>query len=350
MNVVVKGTTIGTVTDSQGKFSLNVASPEAIVVFSFIGYVIQEIPIGGQTVINVKFVPDTQTLAEVVVVGYGTQDKKDVTGAISSVKGSDFQNLPVSTTQQALQGRTAGVNIVRSGGEPGNPGAIRVRGVGTVNDANPLIIIDGVPSDGPLADVNPNDIESVEVLKDASASAIYGTRAANGVVIVTTKRGQSGQGVKMSLNGYTGISDRIKSIDVLDASNLAMLKRERYTNDGLAIDPIWEDPQYQTQKTDWQKEVLDQGTVNNLDLSISGGGEKSTFSISGGVYNEQGMIKNSYFKRYSFRINSDHKISEKFKIGQSLQITNQSNHRAKHHVRSRRTCLERNPVSSGVTC
>jgi TonB-dependent starch-binding outer membrane protein SusC len=162
-------------------------------------------------------------------------------------------------------------------------------------------------------------------LKDASASAIYGTRAANGVVIVTTKRGQSGQGVKMSVNGYTGISNRIKSIDVLDAANLAMLKRERYTNDGLAIDPIWEDPQYQTQKTDWQKEVLDQGTVNNLDLSISGGGERSTFSLSGGLYNEQGMIKNSYFKRYSFRINSDHKISEKFKIGQSLQITDQSN-------------------------
>jgi TonB-linked SusC/RagA family outer membrane protein len=325
VNVVEKGTTNGTVTDTQGAYTLNVAAPESILVFSFIGYLTQEITVANQATIDIQLQPDTKTLAEVVVVGYGTQDKKDVTGAISSVKGSDFQNLPVSTTQQALQGRTSGVNIVRSGGEPGNPGAIRVRGVGTVNDANPLIIIDGVPSDGPLADVNPNDIESVEVLKDASASAIYGTRAANGVVIVTTKRGQSGQGVKMSLNGYTGISDRIKSIDVLDASNLAMLKRERYTNDGLAIDPIWEDPQYQTQKTDWQKEVLDQGTVNNLDLSISGGGEKSTFSISGGVYNEQGMIKNSYFKRYSFRINSDHKISEKFKIGQSLQITNQSN-------------------------
>ena len=325
VNVVEKGTTNGTVTDSQGAYTLSVAGQESILVFSFIGYLTQEITVANQVTIDIQLQPDTKTLAEVVVVGYGTQDKKDVTGAISSVKGSDFQNLPVSTTQQALQGRTAGVNIVRSGGEPGNPGAIRVRGVGTVNDANPLIIIDGVPSDGPLADVNPNDIESVEVLKDASASAIYGTRAANGVVIVTTKRGQSGQGVKMSVNGYTGISNRIKSIDVLDAANLAMLKRERYTNDGLAIDPIWEDPQYQTQKTDWQKEVLDQGTVNNLDLSISGGGERSTFSLSGGVYNEQGMIKNSYFKRYSFRINSDHKISEKFKIGQSLQITDQSN-------------------------
>ena len=325
VNVVEKGTTNGTVTDSQGAYTLNVAGPESILVFSFIGYITQETTVANKATIDIQLQPDTKTLAEVVVVGYGTQDKKDVTGAISSVKGSDFANLPVSTPQQALQGRTSGVNIVRSGGEPGNPGAIRVRGVGTVNNADPLIIIDGVPSDGPLADVNPNDIESVEVLKDASASAIYGTRAANGVVIVTTKRGKSGERLNMNVNAYTGISNRIKSIDVLNATDLAMLKRERYTNDGLAIDPIWEDSQYQTQKTDWQNEVLGQGTINNLDLSISGGGERSTFSISGGVYNEQGMIKNSYFKRYSFRLNSDHKISEKFKIGQNLQITNQSN-------------------------
>ena len=323
VNILVKGTTTGTATDMEGNFSITVPGSESILVFTFIGYVMQEIPVGNQTVINVQLSPDTQTLSEVVVVGYGTQEKSDVTGAISSVKGSEFQNLPVSSTQQALQGRTAGVNIVRSGGEPGNPGAIRVRGVGTVNDANPLIIIDGVPSDGPLVDVNPNDIESVEVLKDASASAIYGTRAANGVVIVTTKRGKFNEGLKMSVSGYTGISNHIKLLEVLDASTLAMLKAERYTNDNLPIDPIWEDPQYQTQKTNWQEEVLGQGTVNNLDLSISSGGEKSSISISGGLYDEQGMIKHSYFKRYSVRINSDHKISNKFKLGQNLQITNQ---------------------------
>ncbi len=324
VNVLVKGTTFGTVTDANGNFSVTIPPGESILVFSFIGFLSQEVSVNGRTNLSVTLIGDLKTLSEVVVVGYGTQDKKDVTGSISSIKGKEFENLPVSSTQQALQGRTAGVNIVRSGGEPGNSGAIRIRGVGTVNDANPLIIIDGVPSDGPLIDVNPNDIESVEVLKDASASAIYGTRAANGVVIVTTKRGKFGQGLKMSVNGYSGISNRIKSIDVLDAPTLAMLKQERYSNDNLAIDPIWQDPQYQTQKTDWQNEVLGQGTVNNLDLSISGGGEKSTFALSGGVYNEQGMIKNSYFKRYSFRINSDHKITDKFKIGQSLQITNQT--------------------------
>lgn len=324
VNVLEKGTTNGTVTDTDGVYTLNVSSAESILVFSFIGYLTEEIVVGNQATIDIQLKSDAKTLSEVVVVGYGTQDKKDVTGAISSVKGSDFENLPVSSTQQALQGRASGVTIVRSGGEPGNSGSIRIRGVGTVNNADPLIIIDGVPSDGPLGDVNPNDIESVEVLKDASASAIYGTRAANGVVIVTTKRGKFGQGLKMSVNGYSGISNRIKSIDVLDASTLATLKRERYTNDGQAIDPIWEDASYQTQRTNWQDELLGQGTVNNLDIAIASGGEKSTFSLSGGIYNEQGMIKNSYFKRYSFRINSDHKISDKFKIGQSLQLTNQT--------------------------
>lgn len=324
VNVLEKGTSNGVATDAEGKFSLNVSSEASILVFSFIGYVTQEVTVGTQSVINVQMASDINTLNEVVVVGYGTQEKSDITGSISSVKGSDFANLPVSSTQQALQGRTAGVNIVRSGGGPGSTGDIRIRGVGTVNDASPLVVIDGVPSDGPLADVNPNDIESVEVLKDASASAIYGTRAANGVVIVTTKRGKFGQSLRMSVNGYSGVSNRIKSIDVLDAPTLAMLKRERYTNDGLAIDPIWEDTQYQTQLTDWQDEVLGEGTINNLDVSVSSGGEKSAFAFSGGVYNEQGMIKNSYFKRYSFRINSDHKISNKFKLGQNLQITSQA--------------------------
>jgi TonB-linked SusC/RagA family outer membrane protein len=323
VNVVVKGTSTGTVTDSDGKFSLNVDSPESTLVFSFIGFVMQEVPLGGQTVVNVALVADTQTLSEVVVVGYGTQEKSDVTGSISTVKGQDFENIPVPTAQQVLQGRAAGVNIVRSGGAPGDAGTIRIRGTGTVNDANPLIVIDGVPAGG-LDDVNPNDIESIDVLKDASASAIYGTRAANGVVIVTTKRGKFGDRLKMNINGYTGVTSRIKSIDVLDASTLAMLKRERYTNDGDPVHTIWTDPQYQTQKTDWQDELLGQGSVSNVDLSVSGGSEKSSFAISGAYYNEKGMISNSFFKRYSLRINSDHKISNKLKIGQNLQVTNQN--------------------------
>ena len=255
-------------------------------------------------------------------MGYGTQEKKDVTGAVSSVKGNDIQNLPVAGASQALQGRAAGVNVVRNGGAPGNGGAIRIRGTGTINNADPLIIIDGVPA-GSLNDVNPNDIASIEVLKDASASAIYGTRAANGVVIVTTKRGDFKQPLRFTVNGYTGVSNAVKTIDVLDAPTLAALKRERYTNDGIAINPIWEDPQYQTQKTNWQDALLGQGTTQNVDISLAGGGENSSFLLSGGYYDEQGMINSSFFRRLSLRINSDHKISKRFKVGESLQLTSQ---------------------------
>ncbi|MBL0739680.1 SusC/RagA family TonB-linked outer membrane protein [Chryseolinea sp. Jin1] len=321
VNVVVKGTSIGAVTDADGNFSLNVPEDDAVLVLTFIGYLTQEIPLNNQTVINVQMEPDSKTLSEVVVVGYGTQEKKDVTGSISAVKGSDFENLPTGGAQQALQGRAAGVNVVRNGGAPGNAGNILIRGLGTVNNADPLIVIDGVPA-GNMNDVNPNDIQSLDVLKDASASAIYGTRAANGVVLITTKRGKFDDKLKITVNAYTGVSHRIKTLDVLDAPTLTQLKQESFNNDGAAIPALWQDPQYQTQKTNWQDEVFTKGTTDNIDLSIRGGGKYSSFAISGGKYSEKGIIGNSYYKRYTFRINSDHKIGERLKIGQSLQFTN----------------------------
>ncbi|WP_163381519.1 SusC/RagA family TonB-linked outer membrane protein [Cyclobacterium sp. SYSU L10401] len=316
--ITVAGSNTGTVSDIDGKFSLTVPDQASIVV-SFIGYTTQTIEVGNRTEFTIQMIADETSLNEVLVVGYGTQEKRDVTGAVSSIKGGDIQNLPVSGAAQALQGRAAGVNVVRNGGAPGNQGSIRIRGTGTLNNADPLIIIDGVPG-GNLNDVNPNNIESIEVLKDASASAIYGTRAANGVVIVTTKRGDFDQPLKFELNGYTGVSNAIKTIDVLEAPDLALLKRERYTNDGLAINPIWENPAYQTQQTNWQEELLGQGSTRNMDLTLTGGNKNSSFMLSGGVFEEKGMITNSNFRRLSFRLNSDHKISDRFKIGQNLQL------------------------------
>jgi len=316
--ITVAGSNTGTVSDIDGKFSLTVPDQASIVV-SFIGYTTQTIEVGNRTEFTIQMIADETSLNEVLVVGYGTQEKRDVTGAVSSIKGSNIQNLPVSGAAQSLQGRAAGVNVVRNGGAPGNQGSIRIRGTGTLNNADPLIIIDGVPG-GNLNDVNPNNIESIEVLKDASASAIYGTRAANGVVIVTTKRGDFDQPLKFELNGYTGVSNAIKTIDVLEAPDLALLKRERYTNDGLAINPIWENPAYQTQQTNWQQELLGQGSTRNMDLTLSGGNKNSSFMLSGGVFEEKGMITNSNFRRLSFRLNSDHKISDRFKIGQNLQL------------------------------
>ncbi|WP_245189710.1 SusC/RagA family TonB-linked outer membrane protein [Lunatimonas salinarum] len=316
--VTVQGTSMGTVSDLDGKFSLNVPD-NAVLVISYIGYQTQVISVGSQTLFAIKMVQDESALSEVLIVGYGTQEKKDVTGAVSSVKGANIQNLPASGSSQLLQGRAAGVNVVRNGGAPGNQGSIRIRGTGTLNNADPLIIVDGVPG-GNLNDINPNDIESIEILKDASASAIYGTRAANGVVIVSTKRGDFEKPLQFAVNGYTGVSNAIKTIDVLDAPTLAQLKRERFTNDGLPINPIWENPSYQTQLTDWQRELLGQGTIHNMDISLTGGNRNSSFMLSGGYFEEKGMIQNSGFKRISFRLNSDHKISDRFKVGQSLQL------------------------------
>lgn len=321
VNIVVKGTTLGSVTDASGNFSLNVPSNDVVLVFSFIGFVTQEVSVAGRATIDVILLADSQTLSEVVVVGYGTQEKKDVTGAVSAVKGSDLENLPNSGAQQALQGRAAGVNIVRNGGAPGNSGSILIRGMGTVNNFDPLIVIDGVPA-GSMNDVNPSDIQSIDVLKDASASAIYGTRAANGVILITTKRGKFDDKIKVTVSGYTGVSNRIKTIDMLDARTLSELKQEAYTNDELTIPSIWQETQYQTQKTNWQNEILRQGTTNNMDISIRGGGKSSSFAISGGYYDEKGMIENSYYKRYTFRINTDHKVGEHFKIVQNFQFTN----------------------------
>jgi len=318
VNIVIKGTTTGAITDLDGNYSLNVPDQDAVLVYSFIGFASIEEPVGGRTTINVVLSEEITQLGEIMVVGYGTQVKRDVTGAISSVKSEDIENLPIASSSQALQGRMSGVQVVRTGA-PGENGKIRIRGTGTINNADPLIIIDGFPG-GSLDDVSPNDIESIEVLKDASSSAIYGTRAANGVIIITTKRGKTNEKMQFSVNAYTGISNVVSTVDVLEAPQLAELKRERYTNDGDPINPIWQDPAYQTQKTNWQDELFGTGKKHNLDITLRGGGAKSSYNMMLGYFDEQGMIKNSYFKRLSFRVNSDHKVSDRFTIKQSLQL------------------------------
>lgn len=320
VNITAKGTTRGVISNDEGAYSINLQPGDSILIFSSTGYSRAEVVIGGRSTIDIALATSASGLAEVVVIGYGTQARRDVTGAVASVKGDELQNLPVSGAVQALQGRAAGVNIVRNGGSPGNTGSIRIRGTGTINNADPLIVIDGVPA-GSLNAVNPNDIASIEVLKDASASAIYGTRAANGVVIVTTKRGGFEQPMKVSVNGYTGFSNIRKTIDMLEAPSLVELKRERYTNDGLDINPVWLDPANEVQRTNWQDELFRRGKVHNLDASLAGGSAKSSYMLSAGYYEEEGIITNSRFNRYSVRLNSDHKVGKRLRIGQNLQLT-----------------------------
>ena len=201
---------------------------------------------------------------------------------------------------------------------------IRVRGTGTINSADPLVVIDGVPA-GNLNDVNPNDIASIEILKDASSSAIYGTRAANGVVLVTTRKGNFGEQLKTSINLYTGTSKAIHYLDLLTAPDLAMLKREAFTNDGAdsTADAIfWNNPYYSTQRTDWQHALLGTGKTNNADFALRGGSTSSTYSFSGNYYDEQGLIPNSYFKRYSARINSEHRLFKIIRVGENFLYSN----------------------------
>lgn len=319
-NVSVKGNNaIGTITDIDGKFSLQVPD-NAVLVISYVGYVSTEIKVGNQRTFSIVLHEDSKSLDEVVVVGYGVQQKRDITGSIANIKGDNLKDLPVANLSSALQGKAAGVDIVSDGGSPGAEPVIRVRGTGSMSASNPLVVIDGVPS-GKISDVNPNDIETIEVLKDASSSAIYGTRAANGVVIITTKRGKKNVKTNIDVNAYYGISNVSKTLDVLTAPELVMLKKERYQNDGIAANSFWNDPYYGVQRTDWQDELFNQGKVANVDARLSGGNEKSNYMSSIGYYKENGIIINSEFERVSLRLNSDHQINSRLKIGQSLQYT-----------------------------
>lgn len=317
-----KNTSNGAVADFDGNYTIEVSSGNAILVFSYLGMQTVERSVGQDTNINIQLQEDANFLDEVVVVGYGTTAKKDVTGAISSIKGDDFKNLPVSGVDEALQGRMAGVQVVPNGGAPGGSVAIRIRGTGTVNNSEPLYVVDGIAT-ASINGINPNDIESIQVLKDASASAIYGTRAANGVVIVTTRKGRSGK-LNMDVDVYSGFSNVIKTLDVLDAPTLAEIKRERYANDNIPVNPIWQDPQYQTQLTDWQDAVFSTGMTQNVDLNISGGNENSTFLFGLGYYNEEGIIERSAADRISLRINSDHKLKKWLKIGQTMSLSSRT--------------------------
>lgn len=331
VNVVVVGSEetsggiIGTTTDIEGIFELNVPDDLNTLLLTSIGYVEQTIELEGRTELTIQLERATELLDDVVVVGYGMQRQERVTGSISSVRADQLDDQPVTDLSTALQGRASGVEIVRSGGDPGASGAIRIRGTGTVNNADPLIVIDGMPSDmRSLNNISSDNVESIDVLKDASSAAIYGNRAANGVIIVTTKRGQLNQELQVRFNSSIGFSNPISTIDVLDAPTLAELKRERYVNDGIPVNPIWEDPAYQTQQTNWQEELLGVGTIQDYNLSLQGGNSTSSYFVSGNYTDEQGMMKSSYFDRYSMKINSNHNVSDRLTIRQTLSLSKTS--------------------------
>ncbi|GAB3976412.1 TonB-dependent receptor [Spirosoma terrae] len=321
VNVTVKGTSRGTTTDANGTYRISIPNENAILVFSSVGFISQEVAVGNRSTLDVTIQADSRALNEVVVVGYGTQKKSQTTGAISSVGAKEIGELPVTNARQALQGRAAGVDVVQNSSKPGAGPVVRIRGRRSINAGNdPLYVVDGIPLAGSIDDINPNDIQSMEVLKDASATAIYGSRGSNGVVLITTKRGKPGKTV-VSYDGYYGLSDRLGQIDVFNGAEFAEYKREsrravnEYTTDAQLFEPVELDGIANNRTTDYQSYLLRQGNIQSHNIGIQGGNEKTQFAISGNYFKDVGIVKNQDFTRYTFRINLDHQITKSVKVG-----------------------------------
>ncbi|MDX2432962.1 MAG: TonB-dependent receptor [Bacteroides sp.] len=322
-NVVVKGTTTGAITDLEGNYSINVPDPNAVLVYSYIGYLDQEIVVGSQTLIDIALEEDVQALDEVVVIGYGTVKKDDLTGSVAVVTSEQLSKTPATSLARAIQGRASGVLVTQSG-NPGSGPTIRIRGVGSINqDPNPLYVIDGVIG-GSLNNINPNDIESFQVLKDASAAAIYGADGANGVIIVTTKRGSIGK-PKVNFSAFGSFNMVPKQFDVMNAQQYVDFYNTIYDDNGIERQEAYTDEfrEYYYGEgwengTEWQDEIIQKAWTQNYFLGVSGGGEASNYSISANILDENGILRSSGAKKYSFRANSDFKLGKYLKIGESL--------------------------------
>ncbi len=345
VNILVKGTTSGTISDIQGNYSMSVSGNDVVLVFSFIGYETHEVTVGTQRTINAQLMPDLTTLEEVVVVGYGTMKRSDLTGAVASVSGDALRGTVSASVDQALQGRVAGVQVTQNSGQPGGAVSIRVRGTTSLtNSSEPLYVIDGVQMQGdaggitgfdwqggsggqqaatsnPLATLNPNDIESIEILKDASATAIYGSRAANGVIIITTKRGKRGEAT-VSYNGYYAVQEVYKTFDMMDLPAYA-----RYNNEvaaevaGINANPRFADPSILGPGTDWQEAIFQLAPMQSHSISISGGTDATRYMVSGGYFEQEGIIIGSNFNRFNVRANIDTRISKGIEIGGTIALS-----------------------------
>ena len=315
-NVIVKGSAIGTATNADGQYTL-AAPAGSTLVFSFVGYAAQEVPLNGRTTLNVKFTtPEAQTLNDVVVVGYGTQAKREVTGAIATVKGTELVNQASQNPVSSLQGRVAGVQITNSGA-PGAAPEIRVRGTGSLAGVNPLYVVDGtmLPTGSDLSFINQADIASIEVLKDAASASIYGIQAANGVVIVTTKRGQAGGG-RISYNGFAGVQTVTNQVKMADAQQYAQLYNEKNGLTGSAALPT------NLPSTDWFKEISRPAFIQNHQLSLGGGTDKVSYTLSGSYLKQQGIIRNNDYERITARLQTDFSATDHLKIGYNASFAN----------------------------
>lgn len=321
VSVAVRGSSLGTITNGDGAYTLTNLPPNSVLVFSFVGMKSQEVPVKDQSTINVSLKEESIGLDEVVAIGYGTQKKADITGAVAVVQPDKLQGIN-QTLSHALQGQLSGVTVIQNSGEPGGGVQIRVRGSGSINDNSPLYIIDGII--GSISGLNPSDIESINVLKDAASAAIYGSRGANGVVIVTTKKGKRGEKTTFSYNTSQGVQVAWKMPKSLTAEERNTIHMEALTNDGTPqTESVWayyKDPNNGVTRTNWFKEVFRPGYTSQHDLSIQGGSSKSNYLFSFGYLDDNGIIKVSNYKRYNIRFNSQHEFVKNLTFGENFSL------------------------------
>lgn len=342
VSIGITGTTSGTISDIDGNFTIQVPSKEAVLVFSSVGYKSQQIAVGSNTSLHVALVLETTQLEQIVVVGYGTQRKKDLTGSIALVSTKEIKSLAVPSISDALQGRAAGVQVISSG-TPGSDATIRIRGIGTINDNNPLLVIDGVPVSSGLNTLNMNDVESMQVLKDASATAIYGSRGANGVVIITTKRGKSEQS-HLAFNYFFGMQNATHVVDMLNASEFAALHNDIMANAGLPQNPAYANPASLGEGTDWLGEMFNPAPMQNFSMSYSGGSEKTNVYVSGNYLSQNGIITNTGYKKITLQFNSDTKVFNKLKFGNSLTLNHDTKTSGNYSIQNAMLALPTQPL------
>ncbi|MEO0899727.1 MAG: TonB-dependent receptor [Bacteroidota bacterium] len=318
VTIVEKGETNGTLSNSDGSYSITVKSPQAVLVFTYLGYTTQEITVGDQTSLDLGMAEDITDLDEVVIVGYGVQKKSVVTGAISKVKGDDLEDLPVPRIEQSLLGRTSGVRVTTTSGQPGEGATVRIRGTSSINASEPLYVVDGVPIGGGIDFLNQGDIESIEVLKDAASASIYGARSAGGVILVTTKGGAKDR-FETNYNAYYGTQAPWRKLALLNAREYGILMNESSAASGGPI--LFDDPNSLGEGTDWQDAVfINNAPMQNHQLSISAGSKRSQYYVSFGYFEQEGIVSQaqSRYNRFTVRFNSTHKINEKITFGNTV--------------------------------
>jgi TonB-linked SusC/RagA family outer membrane protein len=316
--ILEKGTSNGVITDFNGNFSLAVKDLNATLVINYTGYVSQEIQLNGRTTLEVKLSEDNGILEEVVVVGYGIQRKSDLTGSVGTVKAKDLERIPTASLEQALQGKVAGVYISPASGEPGAGATIRIRGTGTLNNASPLYVVDGMLLDD-ISFLNPQDVASVEVLKDASSTAIYGNRGANGVIIITTKRGLTDTKASFTLNSYYGTQQIAKNLPLANASQFAEMYNELKGNN------FYPDPAALGTGTNWQDVVFRDAPIANVQLGVGGLWNKINYNISGNLFDQQGIMEETGFRRYTGRLNAEYPVLKTLRVGTNLAYSTSKN-------------------------